>query len=125
MRVSVAIVALALTGCVSQPTGVQAQFEAFAATATTAEIMGDICPQYEIRGSLESLTEGFVDQMLAAGYSELEILEGIEATSEQLVVDAVIAEMGRQGVTPGDNAALCSYADREVAAGSAIGRLLR
>ena len=120
-----AFAVLALSACVSQPTGVQAQFEAFAANATTAEIMGDICPQYTMRNSLEALTEAFVDQLLAAGFTEAEVMAGIQATPEERVIEDVIAEMTRQGVTPGDEAALCAYADREVAAGSQIGRFLR
>lgn len=125
MRACAFIGALTVAGCVAQPTGVQAQFESFAMTAASAELMSEVCPQYLLRGTLETLTEGFVEQMLAAGYSEFDILDGIEATSEDSIVDAVIAEMGRQGVTPGDDTALCAYADREVAADSAIGRLLR
>ena len=125
MKRVAAIALVALAGCVTQPSGVQAQFESFAASASTAEIMADICPQYRMRQSLEVLTEGFVAQMATAGYSEAEILQGIEATPEDRVIEAVIAEMSAQGVTPGDQAALCAYADREVAAGSAIGRLLR
>ncbi|WP_224814047.1 DUF5333 family protein [Hasllibacter sp. MH4015] len=114
-----------LTGCVAQSTGVQAQFEAFAADASTAEIMDDICPQYRMRQSLEALTDGFIQQMRDAGYSDTEIVQAIEATPESRVVDRVIARMGAEGVTPGDAAALCAYAEREVAANSGIGRLLR
>ena len=115
----------ALVGCVQPSSGVQAQFEAFAGDAATADIMAGICPQYRMRNTLEELTDGFITQMLAAGYSEIEVLQGVEATSDDAVVDAVIARMGREGVTPGDAAALCAYADREVAAGSNIGRFLQ
>lgn len=125
MRGLAAIGLLALAGCVSQPSGVQAQFGAFAGNAATADIMAGLCPQYEMRNSLEELTQGFIDQMLAAGYSEIEVLEAIQATSEEAIIEEVIVEMGQQGVTPGDEAALCAYADREVAAGSQIGRFLR
>ncbi len=125
MRALAAVAGLALAGCVAQPTGVQAQFEAFALTAASADIMSEFCPQYQMRGSLETLTESFVDQMLGLGYSEIEVLEGIQATSEEQLADRVVAEMMRQGVVPGSATSLCAYADREVAAGSPIGRLLR
>ncbi len=125
MRLLAAVGLIALAGCVAQPTGVQAQFAAFAGNAATADIMAGLCPQYQMRSSIEQLTEAFVDQMLASGYSELEVLQAVQNTSEDQVIDGVISEMGRQGVTPGDTAALCAYADREVAAGSQIGRFLR
>ncbi|MEX3016273.1 DUF5333 family protein [Gymnodinialimonas hymeniacidonis] len=125
MRAFAAVALIALAGCVSQPTGVQAQFEAFAGNAATADIMAGICPQYQMRNSIEQLTEGFVDQMLASGYSELDVLQAIQNTPEDRIIEDVISEMGRQGVTPGDAAALCAYAEREVAAGSQIGRFLR
>lgn len=125
MRALAALAALAVAGCVAQPTGVQAQFEAFAGNAATAEIMADICPQYRTRSSIEAMTEQWVDVMLAAGHSELDVLQAVQSTDEDRVIDAVIARMEREGVTPGDTDALCAYADREVASASPIGRLLR
>ncbi len=125
MRALIAVSLLALAGCVAQPTGVQAQFEAFAGNAATADIMAGLCPQYQMHSSIEALTDQWVDTMLASGYSELDILQAVQNTSDDRVIDSVISRMGREGVTPGDAASLCAYADREVAAGSQIGRFLR
>lgn len=125
MRAQAALAVLAVAGCVAQPTGVQVQFEAFAGNAATAEIMADICPQYRTRSSIEAMTEQWVGAMLAAGHSELDVLQAVQNTDEDRVIDAVIARIAREGVTPGDTAALCAYADREVASASPIGRLLR
>jgi hypothetical protein len=133
-----AIMALLLSGCVAETSspvvkpaaGVSAKaaLEEFVLTLASAEFIDDRCRTTGLRKAYSSpdhmimtYATGLVDQ----GYS----LAELDRVLDTIVIDDLAAKgFGRlkaKGVKDGDDASVCRVGRAEIAADTAIGRLLR
>jgi uncharacterized protein (DUF849 family) len=102
--------------------------ESFVITVATADSIADNCRDAGIRmgySSVDALLDSYVRNLVRAGYSEGELLRAVDGLSYDRVGDKAIARLKARGVRQGDTASLCQYGRNEIAAGSAVGRLLR
>jgi uncharacterized protein (DUF849 family) len=127
-----------LAGCVEEtpsvsvapPKGVSAAsaVESFIIAVATADVIGDRCGAAGIRkgfSSVDALVDSYTRNLVRAGYSEEELVRAVDGLSYDRVGEKAVARLKSQGVREGDTASLCRYGVNEIAAGSAVGRLLR
>ncbi|MBF9036722.1 hypothetical protein HKCCE2091_21005 [Rhodobacterales bacterium HKCCE2091] len=137
--VTVALSALAATAFAFWTTIGAAQNDRFAPLRTDPEIengvlivaIGDIirdhCPNIEDRRGRSILfLQGLVHQAQSLGFSMSEIQEYVDNPTEKARVEARAAQwFGQQGASLADSDSVCAVARDEIAADTAIGRLIR
>jgi hypothetical protein len=136
-RLSFLATGLVLCACVSEtpsvtlapPKGSSAEraLEEFIITVVTVDLIDERCRSEGLRktySNADALIERYVRGMQKQGFS----LQEIERAVDRLPIDATAVKALRRvesrGVQIGDDASLCRYGKKEVAARSPIGRLL-
>lgn len=102
--------------------------EEFIIAAATAKVIGETCTGYGIQkgfNNSRSLSAQYVGAMRQQGYSEAEMKRAVDRISAWETTERAFERLTAAGVKDGDVASLCRYGKREIAKGSAIGKLLR
>ena len=112
------------------PPGASAQLalEEFIIAAATAKVIGETCTGYGIQkgfNNSRSLSAQYVGAMRQQGYSQAEMKRAVVRISAWETTERAFKRLTAAGVKDGDVASLCRYGKREIAKGSAIGKLLR
>ncbi len=136
-RIGFVAVGLFLAACVPEtdtvalapPKGVSADraLEEFAITVATADTVGDYCRSFGIRknfSSTDRLISRYVSELQAQGYSLQQLQSALNRVSVTSAGSKAIQRLEARGVRQNNLASLCRYGRQEIAAGSAIGRLL-
>lgn len=112
------------------PPGASAKLalEEFIIAAATAKVIGETCTGYGIQkgfNNSRSLSAQYVGAMRQQGYSQAEMKRAVDRISAWETTERAFERLTAAGVKDGDVASLCRYGKREIAKGSAIGKLLR
>lgn len=112
------------------PPGVSAEaaFESFLITGVSAEFVAERCGRYGIRKNFSSrnqLIRSFEKSLTQQGYSRSEIEQAIESVSVDVAGQKLVNYFTSRRVKIGDENSLCRFGQKEIDAGTSIGRLLR
>lgn len=138
-RVSVfAAIGLLMAGCVAETGASQIRpakgvsagqaVESFVILGATAVFTAQNCGAFGIRKnfvSQDQLIREYFGALQREGYSLQDLEEAVNRLSEEAVTAKAIARLKAQGVRDGDLGSLCRYAQKEIAAGTSLGKLLR
>jgi hypothetical protein len=129
---------LTLGACVPETSGVAVQpppgasadraMEEFVIAVATAESLAGNCGAYGIRksyGSTVGLIDSYANALAKQGYSRQELVAAINRMPQDAIASRAVARLKARGVRQGDLDSLCRYGLNEIAAGSAVGKLLR
>ena len=106
----------------------QTALEEFMFTVSAAKLVGDRCGGYGIRKAFNGtnpLVLQYIAEMRAQGYSQAELEQAADRLTALDTTNRAIERLTAAGVRDGDLPSLCSYGQREIAKGSAVGKLLR
>jgi Family of unknown function (DUF5333) len=106
----------------------QTALEEFMFTVSAAKLVGDRCGGYGIRKAFNGtnpLVLQYIAEMREQGYSQAELEQAADRLTAIDTTNRAIERLTAAGVRDGDLPSLCSYGQREIAKGSAVGKLLR
>jgi hypothetical protein len=136
-RAGVLGLVLALGACVAEtpsvtlapPAGASAEraLEEFIITVVTVDLIDERCSDTGLKktyGSSDRLIESYVLGLQNQGYSLPEIERAVDGLQVERTAIKALKRVEARGVEIGNDASLCRYGRKEIAAGSAIGKLL-
>lgn len=137
-RLTVALCALALGGCVGDTevpvlkaapgASAQVALAEFVTTLATVDFIDDKCRSTGLRKvyrSKDALISNYARSLQAQGYSQREILDAMDDLSVDAIATKGFQRMEAKGVRRNDVASVCRMGRAEIEAGSAIGKLMR
>ena len=129
--------ALTLGACVAEtpsvtlapPPGASAEraLEEFIITVVTVDLIDERCRSTGLKktyGNTDRLIESYVLGLQKQGYSLPEIERAVDGLQVERTAVTALKRVEARGVEVGNDASLCRYGRKEIAAGSAIGKLL-
>lgn len=120
---------MAVAGCEAPTSTVNsatsAQLRSFVKDAVTAEVIADECGSISMRYSTETLTESFVNQLIAAGHSPADIYRANASMNDVAMANDIVASLVRSGVNLDSPASFCAYGRQQMAGGTRVGSFLR
>jgi hypothetical protein len=136
-RAGLLAMTLTLGACVAEtpsvtlapPPGASAEraLEEFIITVVTVDLIDERCRSTGLKktyGNTDRLIESYVLGLQKQGYSLPEIERAVDRLSVDRTAITALKRVEARGVEIGDDASLCRYGRKEIAAGSAIGKLL-
>lgn len=134
--------ALLVAGCVQTtnptppmlhaPRGASAKqaLESFAITIAIADVISSNCRSYGIRKNYrdtDSITRTYIMTLVQQGYNPQELERAASHISRDVnaTVGKAIRYLTQRGARQNDAASLCRVGQREISAGTSVGRLLR
>jgi Family of unknown function (DUF5333) len=136
-RAGFVAMALTLGACVAEtpsvtlapPAGASAEraLDEFIITVVTVDLIDERCRSTGLRktyGNTDRLIESYVLGLQKQGYSLPEIERAVDGLQVERMAVTALKRVEARGVEIGDDASLCRYGRKEIAAGSAIGKLL-
>jgi hypothetical protein len=109
-------------------TSAQTALEEFALLIATAEFIDEKCRASGVRKAYTSpdrMIRTYVAGLQRQGYSEKDLLDALDKISIDEAAARGFARLKKKGVREGDAASVCRVGRSEIAADSAVGRLLR
>ena len=136
-RAGFVAMALTLGACVAEtpsvslapPVGASAEraLEEFIITVVTVDLIDERCRSTGLKktyGNTDRLIESYVLGLQKQGYSLPEIEKAVDQLQIERTAVKALKRAEARGVEVGNDASLCRYGRKEIASGSAIGKLL-